>query len=53
MSSEEASGGGDEWEIGLGNQSQDEVVNDGHVVGSRMVFEAGLVFVQGDIAGIM
>ena len=50
MSSEVTSGGGDKEEVGLGNQSENEIVNDCHVVSSRMFLEAGMVFVQGHIA---
>jgi len=53
MSSEVASSRRDKEEVGLGNQSEDEIVNDCHVVSSRMFLEAGLVFMQSNIAGIM
>ena len=53
VSSEETSGGGDKREVRFGNQSENEIVNDGHVVSCRMFFEAGLVFVQRNIPGIM
>ena len=53
MSSEETSSGRDKGKIGFGNQGQDQIINDGHVVSGGMLFEAGVVFVEGDIAGIM
>ena len=53
MSSEVTSCGRDKEEVGLGDQSENEVVNDCHVVSSRMFLEAGMVFVQGHIAWIM
>lgn len=53
VSSEETSGRGDKREIRLGNQSEDEVINNCHIVGSRMFLEAGMVFMQRNIARIM
>jgi len=53
VSSEEASSRGDKREVGFGNESEDEIVEDRHVVSSGMVFEAGLIFMQSDIARVM
>ena len=53
MSGEVATGGGDKEEVGLGNECEQEIVNDCHVVSSRMFLEAGVVFMQSHIAGIM
>lgn len=53
MSGEEASSRRDKRKLGVGNQGQDKVINNGHVVSRGMVFEAGVIFTQGHIAGIM
>ena len=53
VSGEETSGGRDKEEVRLGNQGKHQIVHDGHVVGSRMLFEASLVFVQSDIPWVV
>ena len=53
VSRKEASGRRDKGESGLSKEAQDQVINNGHVVSGRRLFEAGLVFVQGHISGIM
>ena len=53
VSGEEASRRRDKGEIRHGNQREDQIVNDRHVMSSRMLFEAGLVFMQGYISGIV
>ena len=53
VSSEETSGGRDKGEIRLGNQSEGEVINNCHIVGSGMFLEAGLVFMQRNVTGVM
>ena len=53
MSSKETSGRREKGEVRFGKQSEHEIVQDGHVVSCGMFFEAGLVFMQGHIAGIV
>ena len=53
VSSEETSGSRDKGEVGFGDQGENEIVDNSHVVSCRMFFEAGLVFVQSDIARVM
>ena len=53
VSSEEASSRRNKGEPRRGDQSEDEIVQDGHVVSCGMFFETGLVFVQGYIPGIV
>ena len=53
VSSEEASGRRDKGESRFGEQSENEIVNAGHVVSRRVFFETGLVLMQRHIAGIM
>ena len=53
MSSEKASGRGNEREIRFGQDAEDQVVEDCHAVSSRTLFETGLVFLQSHISGIV
>ena len=49
MSSEVTSGRRNEEEVRLGNQSNNEIINDRHDMGSRLLLETGLVFMQSNI----
>jgi hypothetical protein len=53
VSSEEASSGRDKGEVRFGDQSEDEMVQDSHVVCGGMFFEASLIFMQRDMARVM
>ena len=53
VSGKEPSGGGNEREVGGGKECQNKIVNNGHVVGSGMVLEASLIFMQGHITRIV
>src|SRR5215211_3238518 len=53
MSSKETSSRGDKREGRFGDQGQNQIVNNRHVMGCCMILKTGLVFMQGDIARIM
>ena len=50
--SKEASGRGNKGEARFCKQGENQVINNRHVMSGGLVLEAGLVFVQGYIAGI-
>ena len=53
LGSEETPCGGNARKTRFNNKSEDEIINGCHIMGGGALLEAGLVFVQGHIAGIM